>query len=695
MPGSSSIDLLKMVKNGLLSGGKSIAIKGAKWAVGKGLNAAFGWENAETKRQNWAKETLTSILDELSVISDDLNEVKADVKDLQDFTKETAFIQQYIDLESDFNKYAGDVQTIYDLYYELSLRLSKAAQAGSSNEALASIDPKPSVMTIVGMENDLLKAIEHMEATLMNEDLIYKGEGRNMMQAWTDASIVQMNDGNGTALEWYMALEYKMKKALEPLMVGYMLRVNILNYDNPALNEEVDVAGLGYYTSHIERKMKAIIENYQQCVERLVLSTYHPELKGEDTTFVKNKDFQTILSRSSLMSWLVLSFNTLEVNPGIVSTCFTRSSLLTDNGASGPVLQPNSSFEASGGLLVDIDPYYNSNSHHMNYWYRCIDSVTLALKNYTETIEILPFESSYIRAIRYQWDADASTVQIGTAVASSGYFSKAKAEYYSKSTFDLATAEEAKIDSETGYPLNAVLMAHRADATDILLNQLQDVAQPKDQSGWTFDKAALKLDKVGETKGVLTSATVRNRFNDHTPYYGETVLGLTCVSHDSDHDRIAQIRTLLRYSGTSEQKALLVCDSDYTAKVQGFNPNGKDRMAKGHIHLTARHSYPEDLNKGEKSLPKKYKLMDDKEVKSGKSYTNKAIEVKPMYEVQMIPGVTTQFQWEMRFHIKAGLDTPTTGTVATPTNAVIRELQAKFNIETFRMAWPSPKMLLT
>jgi len=426
-----------------------------------------------------------------------------------------------------------------------------------------------------------------------------------------------------------------------------------------------------------------------------VLATYHPELQDENTTFVKNKDFQSILSRSSLMSWLVLSFNTLEVNPGIVSTRFTRSSLLSDNGNSGPVLQPSSAFEASAGMLVNIDPYYNSNSHHMNYWYRCIDSVTLASKDHTDTIEILPFESSYIRVVRYNWDADASSLNIGKSVVSSGYFSNAKAEYYSKSTFDLATAEEAAIDPETGYPLNAVLMAYQADAEDILLNQLQDVAQPEDQSGWTFDKKDLQLEKVGETKGVLATAKVRNRFNDHCPYYGEAILGLTCRSHSTDHDRIAKVRILIRYKGSNAQNALLVCDSDYTARVQGFNANGKDQMAKAHIHLKARHTYPDDLNKSIKDLPKKYKLMEDKEVKNGKSYSNVAIEVKPMYEVQMIPNATTRFQWEMRFHIKAGLDKPITGMVPTPINSVIREVQAKFNVETFRMAWPSPKMLLT
>ena len=674
----SSLDVTALMKKGL----KSIAISGTKWAIGKGLNAAFGWESAKDKKQNWVKDTLNNITAELTVIQQDIANLSTQLSSLSMQIETDSFIEANGHLSQDFISLASTSMKAFERYQHLVEGLN------SGNENLDREGLIEQIVSKYDKIDDDLAVMENMLRTNPKLDAIAK----NMLETWTDAMIVRYKNGEGEPLDWYMSLETKTKQLLQVLFQAYIIQVNIKNHQTEDLDENPDTRGIDYLESEVAPILHQIAENYRTCVERFVLSTYRPDINPSKDNqpkiqFVDGQKMVEILKRTDLMCWLIDRMQTEDPNPGLFYTSFTRPSLLSKDSSGnlqGASLQPNAEFKASTGELVAINSSYNGGAaKFINHWYRCLDFADGSQPG--DAFRIRSFQDSAIRTLRYHWPFEGESVTLGAAVGNGPVFGKMKVQFYDK--FSFAPVDESAVEfDEEQSPMNALLLGSFAEGDSLRENILMSYLATYSDQGWVLDPTKLKLHEVPGNQ--MSECTTHYRFDEKLPYYGEVKAKLYSTSHSSSHKRSAKIVISVDYEANHEKRDIgVIMDSDYSGKVEKMPGDGY--AAKGHIDYKFRISYPEKQFKyGGK--PPKEKTDDIEKVKSSAShvkYKSEDGDTVTLYSQSRI-----SFEWELVLHIESGKEYYPLSHSSTGTSVVYwdRPINMKWNIENFRLAWPFP-----
>lgn len=691
----SSIDLLKSMKNGLTSTvtGEltSIAISGVEWAIGKGLNAAFGWESPDQQRQNWAKETLENITLELQIIQEDIDHLQTQMGQLLQISEEDDFLNQYNQSVIAFEGYQTDLHVVWKAFSRLIQDLN--------NPRITVKDPKGKVEKMVDEYHITLeKAITGMEDRLFNPLL---STGKNIIQSWTDATIIKLKNGEGDLYSWYMTIESKLRHFLQSLITGYVLQVNFLNYmvelpKEGKTSEKMETPGLNYYGGSIGPVMEKIMENFSLCVERLIISTYHPQSISpakNDTIipFASDAEIDKVCERSNLFRWLVMSFNTVEKNPGLFYTCFTRPSQLI-NG-SGPVCKPNDKLEASSGVLIPIESTYNSFGEHMDNWYKCADIIDIDKDK--SVLQLRSFADSNIRTLRYHWPLLDNELEAGEIIAKddiNNIFYNRSIKYYDKLTLNAINTKEVDFDTESGEAINAVLMASVGSGNDLRENIFMNYNKSYSAYGWNLDyKNGLRTKDIPNS--LIKDYNPGSRFSNKLPYYGEIELILPYKLHTEDHRRSAFVGLKIAMPKEDLVRDMhFIMDSNYSVGYQELNH--LELAAKVHIDFEFDIDYPEDTYHGSIPRPEKYK--DAKiggEIRSEVNY--EVYRNTKQQLVQCIPNSQLRIRWNYIFHIEEKYDQKGYPGPEDVTTKVDRKISAKWNVENFRLAWPYPTLRIS
>ena len=680
----SSIDLLGSMKKGL----SSVALSGAKWAIGKGLNAAFGWEKPETKRRNWAKETLTSIQAEISVIARDVNAINVQLNQLTLDFEDNVYIGIYNDLQRDFQKTSKYVGTAYKDFTVLMENLENLTT--EKREKLLSDVLKMEILIdgeITGMQNLLFSGSDF-------------SHGRTIMDAWTDACIVQYKNGKGDILDWYSSMENKLREFLTPLFIGYVLKINILNHQKDLVND-IDQDGIDYFNTFFRESVIGILKNFKECVERLVISTYRPDINPSENNqpkiqMISDQKINTIFTRADLASWLITSFDVETVHPGIYYRSLTRPSqvesgsnpkLFNTEKDAGKALQPNENYESSKGVVVKINPAYNSSTQHLEYWYKCLDVASGSTSS--DVVRIRSFKDSYIRTVRYHWDVDDKNPVPGQALNTSGEFKAKALSYYSKLTLNPIDPDRVVTDEETGEPINAVMMMSYSEANKLRENVLMNYLTTQADHGWKFDTSGMKENEIPGGHQ-LASLEKSSRFKDKLPYYGEVKVKLYPKNHSSKHERTAEVVLNMEYdSADGPVDAHLIMDSDYTARINPLEDPHKEWASIAHWDTKYFVEYPkEHYHNNQVSRPGTEENLLGHKVHDASHVKYKSADGD---QLTCIPNARLRLRWYLRIHIQEGREQFNDNAG----RAVERECRAKWNIENFRLAWKYPDMKAT
>lgn len=481
---TSDINFKSLISKGITGGLKSVTVSATEWIVGYGLNAVFGIQTPKVKKANevsqltadldninseivWIAKSIAAIEQELDSLA---SQLKTDLNIELAAIKQTTLDNDLKNIKNQWTAFSNLVLTQYNTFNTAN----PPATGGADTTASGGSNSLILAQEIMGT-NGSSGAVTAIFNFLYNAAL---PNSQGLINDWTNSVIsalygkrnsVDAATYNSYVLCGYQNIEQNFLSNLQLLYTGYALVLNAQIRINDNLSHSQT-----YLSSTITPQLKALCNNFLQCVHRLILSNYGMVGTSGFLPFLTQATVQTILTRAYLVTGLIMADN--DEPPGLVAVSYTRPSVLASTPG-GPPLTPASGYAPRQGKQ------FNPAATYPGTWYKVFDFTDATCTTAYD------FADSDIVVLEYAWPLGSSAAA-GTPIAPSGMFANAVPQYYDKSTLRPSNSNNG----------NAVLYGLAADFSALMENPFCD----QSSAGWTMT-SKLPTSNVGTL--VLTNAS--------------------------------------------------------------------------------------------------------------------------------------------------------------------------------------------
>ncbi|MDR3696492.1 hypothetical protein [Mucilaginibacter sp.] len=447
---------LNLLKKGLIAGAKAGGAAAASWAadeVAKSLLKLVGYYSSEDEQKDRVKEWMASVSTQLEIINNQLT----NMSNQMEAGFNAALAQQLFQAYSQQYNLTGPYRNTIDSSFNRLIKIMKQDYK-NAGEIKAKIDELRSY----ARDKNLLDAA-HIVANYWGRDPY--ASTRNILENYTDACIVAAENSSDSLLRYYMDVEYNFEFAMNYMYKAYAVLVTLSNYDKGKSANDPDKATSDWLEGEVKTTIKPIVDNFVSCTERLILSTYRPDIsvKG-DAMFGNPQDVRRIGIRSQLRAYLNVNMESKISDIGIIIKEYLRPSMTTNGkskitinlepgpqGYSGPPSTMNASWAVDGHRWLPASKYVTGPL--MPHWYKVVDK--------DRSVKLVPFEDSDIVIMNYR---HATTSQYysyksdhtSNELTTTGYI---KCEFYHPDTLEIVTST-SKDKVSFGYD---VIIAHLTD----------------------------------------------------------------------------------------------------------------------------------------------------------------------------------------------------------------------------------------
>ena len=395
--GVASLNLTKLVADGLKDGLSSVTSKVGEELVGYGLNAILGTKFGQSEQLAQIQSTLTKIDSSLTDLEHQLGSIM----------KQLSLSEQLLNINGLLNSVSQDQANIKTSWGYFVGYVQKGSITG--------VELKDLVGGILGTGNAMADSLTSIADVLMTN-----GQRKGLLDAWVDYAITSMQGTTPSATSiqsWFQYFENSLMLLVQQLYRGMILNVNALvvqgcqeSCGDPesqgcqdCLLDSPGTSGTDYLNILFYPLLDSVMEQYVQSINRFLLRFYNPTTFTEQPQFLDNGLLNSIWTRVDLLTSLTIARPGTATNPGFCIRLYTVPNQVS-NGA-GPPISP-SGFGTRNGKFVPPPGFYNGGPG-MSNWYKC------AYWSNSSTQALASFEQSDISMIEYHWDWGPSLPTVG------------------------------------------------------------------------------------------------------------------------------------------------------------------------------------------------------------------------------------------------------------------------------------------
>lgn len=642
---------LKLLKKGLLEGGKAAGSSAASWAgdeISKCLLQLVGYYSEEDRQKDEIKDWMQSVSRQLQILNTIAKDTLKDMENGFARVHTEALFQAY---QVQYNSTQDNRSVIDDAYKGLSMIM--ALDYDNEEQVRSKVQELDDYV-----KNNSLITCAHSVATTWGAGP--HATSRSLLENWTDTCISSMKNSATAVLGHYNNLEYNYILGISYLIKAYSVLIALKNYKNSSSADEPDKVTADWLDEQVATYIKPIGDSFTMCAERLVLATYRPDIIQKTIPMAALDVVNEIGARSQLCYFQLTNMDLELDHPGMIIKEYVCPSMYKKGDNTIEV----SLKQSSGDKLVLkgerlVPPAKYTNGPVMPYWYKMVD------KN--EANELMAFEDSDIVVMYYKqpYEGDVGYMEYKTQKNNQGfsYSKEFKYDYYDRDMLDKKSQNEEGTIAIAYVAILDNLTNAYAEAMPI--SYPSHVYQP-----WEFDDA----DKGDLKKHAKKNTVYVNgpQFNDMATIFSvgaEFDASLFSKEHDfrfyskypikyvQKNQNGNAVQPLSGKKGSDDNvKLSLVHESDLTVYIGDYKNNMKSmRACDVNIEVYAsnadvetkyfKHKYTEDTNMYHERLD-----FESKENKYYPSETGNVDEDK--MGIPLMPGAETVLTWKMKIQLQ-------------------------------------------